>query len=146
MAITKGWDGAIYAGSSVSDSEIAYMNNWEISFSGDALENTAFGDTVYDRAYQPGLRAHTLSFSGFSDPTDNSHDYLLDLQKTTTESAAVYFKAAYVRDTYADSKTSGAHGWSGKGIVTGLTISTPVDGLAAFSGTVQITGGLSTST
>lgn len=148
MAISKGWDGAIYAGSTAADSEIVHINNWEISFSGDALENTAFGDTVYDRGFQPGLRAHTVTFSGYSDPTNNSHDYLLDLQAAGTESALVYIKAAYVRDTLAGAseRSSGAHGWDGKGVVTGLTISTPVDGLAAFSGTVQITGGLSTST
>jgi len=142
MAISKGWDGAIYAGSTAADSEIVSINNWEIAFSGDALENTAFGDTVYDRAYQPGLRAHTLSFSGYSDPTDNSHDYLLDLEAAGTESALVFFRAAYARDT----TPSSASGWKGQGVVTGLTISTPVDGLAAFSGTVQITGGLSTNT
>ena len=146
MAVSKGWDGAIYAGSSVSDSEMVYMNNWEISFSGDALENTHFGDTVHDRTYQPGLRAHAISFSGYSDPTDNSHSYLLNLQRSGTEAKHVFFKAAYVRDTYADSQTAKAHGWDGEGIVTGLTISTPIDGLAAFSGTVQISGGLATST
>ena len=32
----------------------------------------------------------------------------------------------------------------GDGVVTGLTISTPVDGLAAFSGTIQVDGGLTT--
>lgn len=146
MAISKGYEGTIYAGSSVSDSEIAHINNWEINFSGDALENTAFGDGVYDRTYQPGLRAHTISFSGYSDPGDNSHSYLLNLQRSGTEAKHVFFKAAYVRDTYSDSKTSGAKGWDGEGVVTGLTISTPVDGLAAFSGTVQVTGGLATST
>ena len=70
MAISKGYEGTIYAGSSVSDSEIAHINNWEINFSGDALENTAFGDGVYDRTYQPGLRAHTISFSGYSECYD----------------------------------------------------------------------------
>jgi hypothetical protein len=144
MAISKGWDGAIYAGSTAADSEIVHINNWEVNFSGDALENTAFGDTVYDRSYQPGLRAHTISFSGYSDPADNSHSYLLNLQRAGTEAALVFFKAAYLRSTEATG-SSGASGWDGKGVVTGLTISTPVDGLAAFSGTVQITGGLSTS-
>lgn len=146
MAINKGWDGAIYAGSTAADSEIVHVNNWEVAFSGDALENTSFSTSgKYDRNYQPGLRAHTLTFSGYSDPADNSHDYLLDLQKTTTASALVYFKVAHLRSTQA-SGSSGAKGWDGEGVVTGLTISTPVDGLAAFSGTVQITGGLSTST
>ena len=145
MAISKGYDGAIYAGSTAADSEIVSINNWEINFSGDALENTAFGATVYDRGYQPGLRAHTVSFSGFSDPADNSHSYLLNLQRAGSSNTLVYVKAAYLRSTQAAGST-GAKGWDGQGVVTGLTISTPVDGLAAFSGTIQITGGLSTST
>ena len=146
MAINKGWNGALYAGSTSADSELVYINNWELAFSGDALENTAFGDTVYDRGFQPGVRSHTLTFSGYSDPADNSHDYLLDLQKTTTANALVYVKAAYARSTKGSSQSSKAKGWEGKGVVTGLTIATPVDGLAAFSGTVQIAGGLTTAT
>jgi len=136
MAINKGWDGRLMVGDTSADSECAHVNNWELSFSGDALENTAFGDTVYDRGFQPGLRSHTVTFSGYSDPADNSHDFLLDLQKSTVASDEIYFETQYDRST--------PQGWSGKGVVTGLTISTPVDGLAAFSGTIQVTDGLST--
>lgn len=136
MAINKGYDGRLMVGSTGADSECVNVNNWELSFSGDALENTAFGDTVYDRGYQPGLRSHTVTFSGYSDPADNSHSFLLDLQKANTASTAIYFETQYDRST--------PKGWSGKGVVTGLTISTPVDGLAAFSGTIQVTDGLST--
>lgn len=136
MAINKGWDGRFMAGSTSGDSEVVHVNNWELSFSGDALENTAFGDTVYDRGYTAGLRSHTVSFSGYSDPADNSHSYLTDLMKSTIESDEIYFETQYDRST--------PKGWSGKGVITGLTISTPVDGLAAFSGTIQVTDGLST--
>lgn len=136
MAINKGWDGSLFMGSTTASSETVHINNWEIAFAGDALENTAFGDTVYDRGFQPGLRSHTITFSGYSDPADNSHKYLLDRQKSTVESALVYIAARYDRST--------PKGWDGKGVVTGLTVSEPIDGLAAFSGTVQITAGLST--
>lgn len=136
MAINKGWDGALKIGTSVASSETVHINNWEISFAGDALENTSFGDTVYDRGFQPGLRSHTITFSGYSDPADNSHSYLLDRQKSTVAAAAVWVDLHYDRDT--------PKGWEGSGVVTGLTISEPVDGLCAFSGTVQITAGLST--
>jgi len=136
MAINKGWDGRLMIGSTSADSECAYINNWELAFSGDALENTAFGDTVYDRSYSPGLRSHTLTFSGYSDPSDAVHDFLLGYQLATAEGTEIYFETQYDRST--------PKGWSGKGVVTGLTISTPVDGLAAFSGTIQVTDGLST--
>ena len=81
MAINKGWDGKFMAGSTSADSEVVHVNNWELAFSGDALENTVFGDTVYDRSYAAGLRSHTVTFSGYSDPADNSHSYLLNMMK-----------------------------------------------------------------
>lgn len=137
MAINKGWDGALHVGSTAASSEMLHINNWELSFSGDALENTSFGDTVYDRGFQPGLRSHTLTFSGYSDPGEVEHAYLLSLQKTTVASAKVSFGVHYDRVT--------PKGWHGDGVVTGLTINTPIDGLAAFSGTIQIAGGVTTS-
>ena len=138
MAISKGWNGAIKIGSTAASSEMLNINSWELSLSGDALENTGFGASVYDRGYQPGLRAHTLSFAGYSDPAEVRHKYLLDLQKAGTEMAKVGFYVQYDRAT--------TKGWHGDGVVTGLTISTPIDGLAAFSGNIQVTGGVATAT
>ena len=137
MAISKGWNGAIKIGSTAASSEMLNINSWELSLSGDALENTGFGASVYDRGYQPGLRAHTLSFAGYSDPIEIEHKYLLDLQKIGTEMAKVSFSVHFDRAT--------PKGWHGDGVVTGLTISTPIDGLAAFSGNIQVTGGITTS-
>ena len=134
MAINKGWDGAILIGSN----EIAHMNNWEISFSGDALENTAFGDTVYDRSFQPGLRSHTVTFSGYTEDTNAAQDALLDEMKSTDEPSAVTVVCLHNRTTGAKA------GWTGSAVITGLTVSSPVDGLSALSGTLQVSGGLST--
>ena len=133
MAISKGWNGEVKIGADV----VGSMNSWEIAFSGDALENTAFGDTVYDRSYQPGLRAHTISISGYANPTaDTAQMALLTEMKSTDEPTAVTVVCLYDNDT--------EKGWTGSAVVTGLTIGAPVDGLAPFSGTFQVSGGLST--
>jgi len=134
MAINKGWDGAILVGTD----EISHINNWEISFSGDALENTAFGDTVYDRSYQPGLRSHTVTFSGYCEDTDVAQDALLDEMRVTDEPTAVTVVCLHERET------SQKAGWTGSAVITGLTVGAPVDGLSPISGTLQVSGGLST--
>lgn len=136
MAINAGWDGGIYVGASTK--ELAHINNWEISFAGDALENTAFGDTVYDRSYQPGLRSHTITFSGYTEEDDSGQDILLDDQVSTDEPSLLNVVVLHERET------SKKAGWEGNAVITGLTIGTPVDGLSPISGTFQISGGLST--
>jgi len=135
MAINKGWDGAILIGSD----EIAHINNWEIAFSGDALENTVFGDTVYDRSYQPGLRSHTVTFSGYTEDSDAAQDALLDEMRVTDEPTSVTVYCLHER-----SSTIGKSGWYGTAVITGITVGTPVDGLSPISGTFQISGGLAT--
>ena len=136
MAINAGWRGAILIGTD----EIAQMNNWEISFSGDALENTAFGDTVYDRSYQPGLRSHSITISGYMEKSSGStaQAALLNEMRSTDEPTAVTVVCLHNRTTGAKA------GWTGSAVITGLTVGIPVDGLAPFSGTFQISGGLST--
>jgi len=129
MAINKGWNGKI----AVSDKEIGYTNNWEVSFSGDALEKTAFGDTVHDRSFMPGLRAHTITFSGYFDENDSGQADLLDEMKSGDEAQSVVFQCFPERT---------GPGWTGDAVITGITVSTPIDGLAAISGTLQISGGL----
>ena len=129
MAISKGWKGSI----NVNDNEIDHVNNWELNFSGDVLENTAFGDTVYDRGFQPGLRSHTITFSGYCDDADPGQAALLDIMKTTEEPVPVTIQCFYDRDE---------PGWGGDAVITGITVNTAVDGLSAISGTLQVSGGL----
>ena len=136
MAINAGWDGGIYVGADTK--ELAHITNWEISFAGDALENTAFGDTVYDRSFQPGLRSHTITFSGYTEDDDSGQDILFDDQKSTDEPNLLRIVVLHERET------SEKAGWVGNSVVTGLTVGTPVDGLSPISGTLQISGGLAT--
>jgi len=134
MAINKGWDGKILVGSG----EMAQINSWEISFAGDALENTAFGDTVHDRGFEPGLRSHTVTFSGYYEDSDTAQSALVDNMMSTNASAASTLVLLH-------NKTTGSKaGFTGSAVITGLTVGEPVDGLATFNGTAQISGGLST--
>jgi hypothetical protein len=134
MAISKGWQGSLVIGTDT----VGSINNWEINFAEDALENTAFGSTTpYDRTYQPGLRAHTVTISGYADPaSDTAQMALLNGMRASTEPAAVTIVCYY--------NTTTPQGWTGSAVVTGLTVGMPVDGLSPFSGTFQVSGGLST--
>jgi len=134
MAINKGWDGAILIGAN----EMAHINSWEAAFAGDALEKTAFGTTVYDREYEPGLRNHTVTFSGYHESTNAAQQALTANMKSTQAAAAVTVVLLTERTTGAKA------GYTGSGILTGLTVSEAVDGLVGFSGTLQLSGGLST--
>ena len=147
MAINKGWDGGIWVSTAgyaadtlafAGGKQIVHINNWEVAFNNDALENTVFGDTVYDRTYQPGLRSHTLSFAGYMEASDSGQKILLDEQAVGDEPSLIWVTALTER-------TAGARaGWCGEGVVTGITVGTPVDGLSPISGNVQISGGLAT--
>ena len=132
MAINKGWDGSIKIGAN----EIAQINNWEMSMNGDALEKTAFAASVNDRAFDPGLRSHTISFSGYCEDTGTAQDALLDNMAAGNTNAVATIVVNYDRTT--------PKGWTGSGAITNLTVGTPVDGLETISGSFQITGGLST--
>ena len=136
MAINKGSRGGIR----IDDAQMSYINNWEINFAGDVLDASAFGDDIRDRDFIPGLRNPTVTFSGYADITNTAQNTLVDYQKRGSTMSNVTVICAHER---GDTSVRAA-GWSGSGPITGLTVGTPVDGLAAFSGTVQISGGLTT--
>ena len=131
MGINKGWKGAVVIGTDT----VAHINNWEISFGCDALENTAFGTTVHDRTFEPGLRSHTVTLSGYTMDSDPAQGALLDEMTGTSTPSAVTLKC--ITDT-------SDKGFTGDGIITGITVGQPVDGLSPFSATFQISGGLTT--
>jgi hypothetical protein len=132
MAIKQGWDGAILIGSD----ELTNMNSWTINWAADALENTDFGDK--DRSYQPGLRNVTVDFAGNYESSDTAAYALVNNFKSTVTNTAVTLVCLVNRTTGAKS------GWTGSGPITALTVGGAADGLVPFSGSVQISGGLST--
>lgn len=132
MAIKKGWDGALY----ISTNEVAALNSWTINFTADALENTAFG--ADDRTYAPGLRNAVVDFAGYYTTTGTANVALTNnFRSTATNSLTTV--------TCLVNRTAGSKsGWTGSGPITALTIGGAVDGLVPFSGSIQISGGLST--
>ena len=136
MSIKQGWDGAIFLGSTTpASTEMVNMNSWTINFTGDALENTDYGNK--DRTYQPGLRNVTVDFAGYYESTRTAQKYVVDTMKSTATNRNVYVKCLTKR-------TAAVTGFTGSGPVTAMTVGGPVDGLVPFSGTVQISGGMST--
>ena len=132
MAIKNGWDGAILVGSN----EVGHMNSWTVTWSADALENTAFGSD--DRTYQPGLRSAVVDFAGYYESTNTAQLALTANMKSTATNTAVTLICLTNRTTGAK------EGWTGSGPLTNVTVGGAVDGLVPFSASVQISGGLST--
>ena len=135
MAIRNGWDGALYIGSTSAASEVANLNSWSINWSADALEKTAFGDD--DRTYDPGLRSAVVDFSGYYESTRAAVDYLTDRVKGSGTNSVVTVYCYYRR-------TTARLGFRGTGPITAITIGGAVDGLVPFSGSIQISAGMST--
>ncbi len=132
MAIKHGWDGALYIGTD----ELLPMNSWTINFTADALEKTCFGED--DRTYDPGLRSAVVDFSGYYTDTCTAAAALTDNFKSTATNTAMTVVCLTVRTTGAKA------GWTGTGPMTALTIGGAVDGLVPFSGSIQISAGMST--
>lgn len=135
MAIRNGWDGALYVGSTSASSEVAHLNSWTLNWTGDALEKTSFGDN--DREYDPGMRSAVVDFAGYYESTNPAQKYFTDYMKTGATNTEVAVYCYYKR-------TTARLGFRGKGPITALTIGGAVDGLVPFSGSVQVSAGMST--
>lgn len=135
MAIKQGWDGAVFLGSTTASTEAIALNSWTINWAGDALENTDFGDK--DRTYQSGLRNVTVDFAGYYESTNTAQKYVVDSMEGSAVIRKVYIKCLSKR-------TAVVTGWEGAGPLTALSVGGAVDGLVPISGTVQVSGGLST--
>jgi hypothetical protein len=112
------------------------MNSWSASITGDALEDTAFGDK--DRNYLPGMRTATVDFGGYYESSNTAQAALVNNFRSSVTNTAATIICLVNRTTGAKS------GWTGSGPITSLTVGGAVDGLVPFSGSVQISGGLST--
>lgn len=135
MATNKGWDGSILIGTNA----MAHINQWTINFVQEAIDNTAFGSTTpYDRTYEPGMRAHTVSVEGQLGSTDPAQLALLNGMKSTQAGAAVTLILL------TKSTTGSKAGWTGSGVPTAITPAQPRGSVGTFSATFQVSGGLST--
>ncbi len=135
MAIRNGWDGALYVGSTSASSEVANLNSWTLNFTADALEKTAFGQD--DRTYDPGLRTAVVDFAGYYESSKAAMTYMTGRMKGSGTNSAVTVYCYYKR-------TTARLGFKGTGPITAITIGGAVDGLVPFSGSIQISAGMST--
>ena len=134
MAVDHGWDGSIMVGATT----IAFMTEWTLEMTADALERTAFGDT-FDRAYLSGLRSHTVSFSGYSDDADAGQ--LAVLAEMTTSLAPAQLTLKMMTNNNAGGTS---RGYQLTIVLTGITRSAAPDALQTFSANGQGTGLLTT--
>lgn len=141
MAIDEGWDGAILLGSSnaAKSSEITQINEWNMEFTGDELEVTAF-DSTYDRVYEQGMRSVVITFSGYSE-NDNVQNYAV---ANITRSSGPYSSTQVYFVLLTDNTTGQKAGYQGKAIITGLTRGATPDGLQTISGTLRVADAMST--
>ncbi len=141
MSIDHGWNGHIEIGSSVKQtSELPQITEWTLDMTMDALEHTNFGST-YDRQFQSGMRNAVASFSGYSEDSDNTQDYLLDNFTASTGPRATTGMHVIL---LTNNTTAVKAGYKGNAVLTGLTRGATPDGLQTFSGTFQFANGVTT--
>lgn len=127
MATHTGSEGTLKVGANT----IGEIRSFSISESADTLEDTSMGDVA--RTYKSSLTTFTGSVDVFWDEADAG-------QMAMTVGAIVTFSA------YPEGATAGDKYYTGSAIVTGLTVSSSVDGMVEASITLQGTGALTLST
>jgi len=133
MAQIEGWDGGIIVGTSLTDA----MTHWKVNLVQESIDDTDYGTTTPDRTFSPGLRAHTVEFSGnYSDDAGMKH--LTDKMLSSNAPSMTTM-------IFLTQKTTGAReGFKGVVLVENIGIDSNVDGLVAFSGSGKVSGGLDT--
>jgi hypothetical protein len=129
MALVEGWDGNIKVGANA----MANMSHFKINFVQESIDNTAYGTTVQDRSFLPGLRAHTVEFSGLYNGSSGQLTLTGKMKKGGTPSL-----------TSMSFITTGSKGYKGAILVESIGVDSNVDGVVAFSGSGKASGGLST--
>lgn len=127
MATHTGSEGTLKVGANT----IGEIRSFSISESADTLEDTSMGDVA--RTYKSSLTTFTGSVDVFWDEVDAG-------QVAMVVGASVTFSA------YPEGATAGDKYYTGTAIVTGLTVSSSVDGMVEASITLQGTGALTLST
>lgn len=103
------------------------VHSWTISYTGDVLETTDFDDSTGGRSYIAGL-------TGWS----GSYDCYYSTGNTAIPGST---GTAYFRTT-----TGVAGVWNGTIFITGMDVTTPIDGIVTQTYTFQGSGALATST
>jgi len=102
------------------------VSSWTLSYVGDALETTNFDNSSCGRSYISGLTGWSGSYDAFR----------------STGNTAVPGTTGTIILTVSTGTSAG--GWTGSVIITGMDMTTPVDGVVTQSYSFQGTGKLST--
>jgi len=103
------------------------VSSWTLSYAGDALETTNFDNSSGGRSYIPGLKGWSGSYDCFFS-TGNV------LVPGTTGTVVLTISTG-----------TGAYAWTGGIVITGMDVSTPIDGIVTQSYSFQGTGALTTA-
>ena len=128
MATHIGRDGVVKVGAN----DVAEVRSFSINQTADTVEDTTMGDTARTRLVT--LTSFDGSLDVFWDETDTNGQVALGVGSNVT--LALYPEGDGAGDTY----------YSGTANVTGVSISTSVDGMVEASITVEGSGALTTTT
>lgn len=127
MATHTGSEGTVYVGSD----PVAEIRSFSLESTSEVIEDTSMGDT--DRTFKAGLKSFTGSLEVFWDETDAAQ-------------IALDVGASVTLKVYPEGNTTGDKFYEGTVLVTGLTVTSPFDGMVEAAISVQGTGALTLST
>lgn len=112
---------------------VAEVRSFSLEHTSDTLEVTSMGSTTVGRSYVKGLDSSTLSIECYFD-TGSSQDAILE------SGNIIDF------ELLPEGTGSGAVTYSGKGIVSSVSVSSSVDGLVEVSFSVSVNNGVTKGT
>ena len=127
MATHHGKEGVVTAGGT----GIGELTGFTLETTGDVVEDTALSDAT---------KSFVAGRTSFSGTLEMSYDETDSPQQTLTAGTSISFILA------PEGNASGDETFTGTGIVTGMSVSIPLDGITTRSVTFQGTGTLSRGT
>ena len=127
MAVHHGKEGEVVVGGSA----VGELTNFTLETTGDVVESTKMAD---------GAKSFVAGRTSFSGTLDMHFDEADSVQTQLTAHASVTFKLL------PEGSSSGDRKFEGAGIITGMSVTQPLDGIVARSVTFQGTGALTIGT
>ena len=127
MAVHHGKEGEVTVGGSA----VGELTNFTLETTGDVVESTKMAD---------GAKSFVAGRTSFSGTLDMHFDEADSVQTQLTAGASVTFKLL------PEGSSSGDRKFEGAGIITGMSVNQPLDGIVARSVTFQGTGALTIGT
>tara|TARA_R100000805_G_C3619715_1_gene122973 strand:+ start:1298 stop:1684 length:387 start_codon:yes stop_codon:yes gene_type:complete len=127
MAVHHGKEGEVVVGGSA----VGELTNFTLETTGDVVESTKMAD---------GAKSFVAGRTSFSGTLDMHFDEADSVQTQLTAGASITFKLLPEGGSTGDRK------FEGDGIITGMSVTQPLDGIVARSVTFQGTGALTIGT